>query len=312
MHTLKRKLEIVLRTKSRRHHENNSGWVEIFCPFCNDATRKPHPDHGHLYYYAETNFFNCFRCAEVGSITKLLNEYNIYDKELFSTLNALHRSNVQYSKIHKLSTSSQYSVDDLRIKTINQYSQVSVVEFNTFYRYMVNRCLDIDLSKYLVTPSIKGGYLGCSFINASDDFVTVRFINHPSKRYANSDRKPMYYFQDIRTISDYSHIIICEGIFDIINLSNYYGPFKDSFYIAINGNQYIGAVKKLITTYLKIGQYTVSVVFDNGLFHEQSLIYSLRKTCRKYNPQIILEIYKPISSKDSSEFMNLQKLTMEE
>jgi len=306
LHQLQTKIKQLLKPRTRRFHEHSSGWIEVFCPFCNDATRKHNPSHGHLYMVIESNYFNCFRCSEVGSVVKLLDKYNIHDQEVNRKLSSLRYSDISYSKVQIIATG--VDMRQLHSKIMETYSKTDKGVFQTFYKYMTQRCFDIDIVKYLAKPTIQDGYTGCLFTNASNQFITTRLINHPTKRYSNADHKPMYYFQDIRTMIDSEQIVMCEGVFDIINLSNHYYDFKDSFYVAINGNQYAPAVRKLIYSYLMIGSYTVSIVFDTGLFREDQLIKQLLYTIQKLNPRITLKIYKPILSKDSSEFMCLNQI----
>ncbi len=254
----------------------------------------------------ESNYFNCFRCSEVGSVVKLLDKYNIHNQEVNRQLSSLRHSDISYSKVQSIVTG--VDMRQLHSKIMETYSKTDKNIFQIFYNYMTRRCFGIDIVKYLASPTKQDGYVGCLFTNASNQFITTRLINHPNKRYANADHKPMYYFQDIRTMIDSEQIVMCEGVFDIINLSNHYYDFKDSFYVAINGNQYVSAIKTLIHSYLMIGGYTISIVFDMGLFREDQLIKNLIYTIQKLNPRIKLKIYKPTLSKDSSEFMNLQQI----
>ena len=44
----------------------------VFCPYCDDATRKVNPTHGHCYIANNMPVFHCFRCGASGSLVRLL------------------------------------------------------------------------------------------------------------------------------------------------------------------------------------------------------------------------------------------------
>jgi hypothetical protein len=52
--------------------KENSTEIQLFCPYCDDAYRKPNPKHGHLYIGKHNLLFICHRCQTKGTIFKLL------------------------------------------------------------------------------------------------------------------------------------------------------------------------------------------------------------------------------------------------
>jgi len=144
-----------------------------------------------------------------------------------------------------------------------------------------------------------------SFFNASNEFVTTRFIEL-SIRYELPKYKVWYYYQQLSTISEYDKILVTEGAIDVINASRFIPSLRGSFCIAISGNNYSGAIMVLINKYLKIGKYTINVVIDNGLKFEQRAIAQILN-CTRYNSEITINVLKPIYGKDCSENTILQK-----
>ena len=292
---MEKRLESQLKTKSRIYKRHNSGWVEIFCPFCGDAVRRSNPSHGHLYFNPEIGCFRCFRCDTSGSLIKVLNEYGISDPQLLTWLAS--KSSKTYLLGKKQITKHSNTINDRNLKSLEMN-----VDLEPFYQYIEQRFGVLDPIKYNIRPYINGGRcVGISFYNASDKLVTTRFFEG-SIRYNNPNIRYWYYFQPLKFISEYDNILITEGSIDAINSIRYTSYFRGCFAIAINGNNYSGDVEKLINHYLKIGKYTIHVILDNGLKFERRIIYNLNK-CMEYNPDISIKIYKPLNSKDISELM---------
>jgi len=293
------KLERTLRNKSKVFKRHNSDWIEIFCPFCNDATRRSNPSHGHLYFNSDIGCFKCFRCDSSGPIIKVLNEYGINDPQLFKWL----ASKTSRSYLLGKKVSNTREVTSSNVYDCNLQSLVQNTNIDRFNAYLYQRFSSIDPMQYNIRPTMAGD--GLSFYNASNEFVTTRFIDS-NIRYELPKYKVWYYFQPLHSIIEYEQILITEGAIDVINASRYITEFHNSFCIAISGNNYSGAIMTLINKYLKIGKYTINVVIDNGLKFEKRAIKQIRN-CSKYNTGICIKIYKPKYGKDCSEVMLLQE-----
>jgi len=305
------RIETHLRNTSRIYRSTSGDFIEMFCPYCNDATRKSKPNHGHLYFSITTNYFHCFRCNEVGSLTRLLTHTGFTDQDALSLLRQNNRDDISYFR--KAKHKNLFGIESAGAKRTRAFEKYlalrSTDDFSRFYSYMTNRCLDIDFSKYFVFPERKFDKLVCSFYNYDNRFVTSRFIDSNDKRYHNSKDKPLYYFQNMANIINHKEIVICEGIFDIINLHNYCQNFSDdSFYIAMNGSSYVQTIKMLLTTYLLLGNYRISVVVDKGLIGLSHMIKKSRYQVERWNKSVDLVFYEPMLSKDVGELMFLDRL----
>ena len=67
----------------------------MFCQFCNDATRKPNPTHGHLYVSKSLPVFHCFRCGVSGTLLRLLVETDFDDEDALNQLKKFHNFKIQ-------------------------------------------------------------------------------------------------------------------------------------------------------------------------------------------------------------------------
>jgi len=306
-----RRIESHLQGISRIYRSASSDFIEMFCPYCNDATRKSKPNHGHLYFSISTNYFHCFRCNEVGSLTRLLTHTGFTDQEALASLRQNNRDDISYFR--KTKHKELFGSESANVKMKRAFEKYMSLrgsnDFSRFYAYMTSRCLDIDFSKYFVFPERKFDKLVCSFYNYDNRFVTSRFIDDNDKRYHNSKDKPLYYFQNMANIINYQEIVICEGIFDIINLHNYCHSFnRNSFYIAMNGSSYVQTIKMLLTTYLLLGNYRINIVVDKGLIGLTQMIGKSRYQVERWNKNVELVFYEPILSKDVGELMFLEML----
>lgn len=229
---------------------------------------------------------------------------------MLNRLSTRTREDISYSySLSKHKRSVYEDIDKKRQRALDKYSeQLSTAEFKTWYDYMVSRCLDIDFSKYFAFPSKIDNQLACSFYNYDNRFVTARYISPANKqRYHNAKDKVQYYFQDMMMIMNYKNIVICEGIFDLINIHNYCNMFDDAFYIAMNGRNYVETVRKLIVTYLLLGEYTIHIVLDKSLIRANNTINKIRRQSSNWNSSIRVFFYEPCLSKDVSDLMLLDE-----
>ena len=298
-----------LKTISRRYKKHSSGWIEIFCPWCNDAFRKTSPSHGHLYISPVSPFVNCFRCETKAGLDKLLTDTGFQDIELLNYLKQI--ANITYhSTKYLIRNETSINIKNEIIKQYNFFEQQFPNDLQRFKNYIYYRCLDIDPARFLLIPAFNQRTLTVQMIN-NDGIITNSRIITPfkTKRYIKPPNPALYYFQDIENINDYQSIVITEGAFDLINLFNFYNEFdKESFYIAIGGSNYKSSISLLINNYLMIGEYNMNIIFDNELQHLDNRIRSLKFTASELNSQINLNFYLPLIGKDVSEMMMIKKI----
>jgi|GEM_PF-3850351 len=314
--------EIVMHIKSiagRVYDVNSAGWHGCFCPFCDDATRRFNPTHGHFWIASTFPFGHCFRCGIKVSLYKFLLKTGFEDKVILSRLYKL--SKISYNGDSTRTTSFERKQIASTDQTLMRLKQTYVdaqknhpVEYVQFKSYVNFRCLEINPAKFLLYPQIfvnkdRKKNVSVAFMNFDGQFVTSRSIlENKSRYYKNSGGKQFYFFQDINNIDNHSTIVICEGAFDLINLYNYYPQFKNAFYIAIGDSNYKGLITNLVNTFLLIGEYDIKIVFDKGVKRLQSLKHNILTTTNILNPQIRIEMFEPTISKDVSELMLLNRI----
>lgn len=292
---------------SRIFKKHSSGWYEIFCPYCDDATRKANPNHGHFNLSPDVPFGHCFRCGAAYSLYKILIDTGFKNNKILDEISKF--GNITYNSSKKIKFNSIDNQDLLTyrlIDTLTNFKQKYFKDYLKFEDYIYKRCFEIDPVEYLLIPNYVQNNLTVKILNKSGKTVTNRFIesSNPSKRYFIPNDKPFYYFQNIENIIEYENIIICEGAFDLINLHKYNNTFNqyDSFYISIGGSNYKTAIQSIVSNFLLIGNYTINIVLDNDrLDYLDQLSQSIIQSTIILNPQLEFNFYKPSLFKDVSD-----------
>lgn len=292
---------------SRIFKKHSSGWYEIFCPYCDDATRKVNPNHGHFNLSPDAPFGHCFRCGAAYSLYKILIDTGFKNNKILDEISKF--GNITYNSSKKIKFNSIDNQDSLTYKlidTLTNFKQKYFKDYLKFEDYIYKRCFEIDPVEYLLIPNYVQNNLTVKILNKSGKTVTNRFIEslNPSKRYFIPNDKPFYYFQNIENIIEYENIIICEGAFDLINLHKYNNTFNqyDSFYISIGGSNYKTAIQSIVSNFLLIGNYTINIVLDNDrLDYLDQLSQSIIQSTIILNPQLEFNFYKPSLFKDVSD-----------
>lgn len=306
---------LFLQSISYIYKDKNNGWVEIFCPYCDDSTRRSgRLSHGHFSISTTFNFCRCFRCDYTGSLNRTLISLGFNNKESLSLISKNNSNNFQYYN-NRISTNNN-KIEHIytHLETYyQQFMESNPLQFSQFLEYIYHRCLSIDPIKFLIKPVIMDNrYLLAGFYNINGQEVTYRYItNHPKFRYyiPKSKVKPYYFFQDIYNLGNYKNIVISEGAFDLINTYKYTTTFDDAFYIAIGGKQFRKIIKELLVNYLLIGSYIFNIILDNDVdFKPMKLVDGCKDIIYQLNPYCKINFYIPIYSKDVSELVNLEKL----
>lgn len=292
---------------SKIFRKNSSGWYEIFCPYCDDAVRKANPNHGHGHVAPDFPFVHCFRCGFHGNLNKVLIDTGFKDTDVLKEI-AKYNS-IVYNASKKIHVNTLSNNDSLHIKIkdhYNQFMKTNPVDFNIFKHYIMNRCYEIDPTKFFIIPTYISNKLAAQFLNFNGKIVTSRFISNSDTRYFIPNEKHFYYFQNLGNIIDFQNIVLCEGSFDLINLYSYSPLFKNSFFISIGGSNYKNCISTIISNFLLIGKYTINVVFDKNVNDMNSIINHIAVTS-VLNPKIDFKYYTPTLYKDVSDCIYLDQ-----
>lgn len=300
---------IHIQSTLKRCKPNSSGWIETFCPYCDDAIRKFNPSHGHFHISPTYPFCHCFRCSKRIGLRQFLIDIGYTNAEVLNSLKSFSNFTYNKSKITGITVGTSLETTYKKLKEPYDYfiQQNNISLLNQVYEYIYGRCLDIDPVKFFLYPYINNNILQVRFMNYNGEVLFGRNLTGKD-RYQIIGKRKYYYFQNLLNIDKYENIVITEGGFDAINLYNYYYPFKNSFFIAVGGSNYKGVITDLINSFLLIGKYNFSVVFDRGLKFQDTIIKSIVTQCNLLNPEVTFEFYLPSLSKDVSELMLLEKL----
>lgn len=289
--------------------KKSSGWYEYFCPYCDDATRKVNPNHGHGHIAPDFPFVHCFRCGFRGNLIKVLVDTGFKDTAVINEIAKY--DNIVYNSSKKLNLKSLSIDSSLQLKLINHcnsFMKQHTNDFLIFKQYMTQRCYEIDPLEYFVIPNYIERKLVAQFLNSNGNIVTNRFISKSETRYFIPNERHFYYFQNIGDILNYRNIVLCEGSFDLINLHRYSPLFKNSFFISIGGSNYKTAISTIISNFLLIGNYTFHIVFDKNVDNLDNLMNYISNSSSILNPSIDFKFYIPNLYKDVSDCTFLDQL----
>jgi len=294
---------LFLKNKSKVFKKTSSGWYQMFCPFCGDATRKANPTHGHLYISNSFPYFLCFRCNQNGNLLKLLTLLNFNDTNTISQIKQYSISNVNYIYNKQLIIDSEKNINDY-IYLLNQnfIDKYGIELFKSFLFYLDLKSIDIQHYKYLLVPKMSNNQLMCCSYNYDCQISSTRIINNNQLRYINNKEIVPYYFQtSFNNIIEYSNIVLCEGCFDLINLHRFVFKRDDYFYLSMGSSFYEKYLYWLINNYLLIGNYILHIIIDKNYSNK------LKLKNFKLPPNITIRLYTTIT-KDVSDCTLLKEL----
>jgi len=295
--------------------KQSGDWVETFCPYCNDRYRKPNPRHGHLYMAKRFPFFHCFRCSERGHLIKLLKELEYDNVEVLKSLSELYKG-------YRFTLSPK--IDDNFSLNNNPYIYIEKVTYNfrkqyneslydNFLSYLDMRSIDIDHIQYLIYPMFFRGHLYCAFCNYELTTVVARVISDNFsgnvRRYQKIDSGYYFWQAYFDSIIEYSEIVFTESPFDIINLSRFFFKnTKNKFFFSMQNQFYYSNLKKLISSYLRIGSYTIHIFLDKDYKGKRKLIEASRRLKYIINPKVKIFFYTNYIGKDMSECSAIERI----
>ena len=285
--------------------KQSNGWYETYCPYCNDINRPNASSHGHMFICQSSEFFVCHRCDEKGHITKYLKTIGYCGCDLNSIIKDTKKSFVITNQTRDIIYNKFNNFEGFYFK----FKENNVNNYQRFLEYIKNRCNYINPIDYKLSPNVIDNKLVCDIYNKNYIRLTSRFIDNNSKRYLNHSQKQYYYFQDIYDIVNKKNIIICEGSFDLINLSNYWRFNKEnSFFISIGGSHYTSIISYLLHEWLLIGKFNIFLIFDKDVNKKDIFMKNIKKLIRHFNSSINIKFYQPVLTKDVSELFWIEEL----
>jgi hypothetical protein len=290
--------------------KTGDGYYQVYCHYCNDHGRKSGTDHGHGNVGIKKLFYSCWRCDISKPLLQYVLDQGYNNKDVINELKALKQSGYVYGNTK---SNTRYSQDNSLYDKLNfnyiTFKKLYPEFYNQYLQYIQTRCGDINPLKYGFSPLVKNDKLLLEMFNSSGYPITARFISDSDMRYIKYKNAGYYYFQDIRSIIEYKSIVIGEGIFDIVNLSNYCNSFNSSFFFAMNNRKYTAILKYLLSKYLTIGKYNINIIFDQDVYNIDKTKTDLLNIKNQLNPECNLNFYIPThQAKDVSELMNIKRI----
>lgn len=253
------------------------------CPKCERDRYKTSRNHGHLYISKTEPIFRCFRCDYKGIIPFILNEYKLNMGDYFdSDLLKMNWSKTSVDKFHNKEINSDIIIKDNTAKD-EDYNKDNKINYlnNRIYKFeeIDKSNIIFDIKSFLeynnVQHQIKDNllqYINSNFIGflcTRRSTLVCRNIDPESKfRYYNINLKKIFFkdFYSKELNKDSNNILLCEGIFDLLNIINNdkLQSFLNNFRIissALNNNY----VHSLISTldYVKIPYANNVIVFSD-------------------------------------------------
>ena len=276
-------------------------WIQILCPYCDDATRKSSGiSHGHFYLSRNFNFAQCFRCDTKTSIKKFLIDIHFENKNL---LNSIFKNNLNVNYSSEIKR-GYYDNENIIIKH-ETFRKNNLNDYRKFVNYINKRVGNIDFEKFFLYPIYINSKVCVSFNNSLNEVSTIRFIDNNNIKYYKLQNSVNYFFQQP---NNFNEIVVCEGAFDLINLYKYSPLFNtnNTFYIALNGRSYISNLSSIIINNFMIGNYNINIIFDKDIKNIETIKKQIHLKTNLLNPEITTKFYIPTLFKDVSEFNQLQ------
>jgi len=308
MYLIPDELKYELKEKTGGLLKENSKEIQLFCPYCDDAYRRPNPKHGHLYIGKENLLFICFRCGEKGHLFKLLNYLQIPPEKYFKG-----------SDLKRIKIISKISRTELREKNNetnflkNNEIEIFGIKFPkhknfVFLKIRETKSEEVEKTKKYIfkRTGIENFNLFFSlnffpwidsvlFFNLKNFLFQIRFLSEKMKsKYFFVLNKILdinnltplekyfgYYLNFEKRLGDknFHDLVFAEGAFDIINIfqknrKNYFGDF-----ISIRGSFY----QKVLSEFLFFNFNFRNLIFYlDGDINERKLIYRLRNEIKKF------------------------------
>ena len=292
---------------------DTGGELMIFCPYCDDSKRKNASNHGHMYLAVNMPVFNCFRCDTSGTIIRFLIDTGFTDEEVLKYIASFvkYKFVKNYSKTSIVNNQIITQLYKQNVDRVNKFKNEKTDQFLRFKQYLTKRIGGVDYNIFFIFPYFldsKGQkYLSCGFNNSDNEIIGYRLIDsHPYFRYKKNPNQ--YHFQS-RDFDKYQEITIGEGPFDIITLYLYNKLFKDSYFLCLNGKNYVSTIEKLVMKYILIGNYRINLIFDRELKNPSLTLRKCQYIAEQYNEEIEIKAYLPIPPfQDTGQFPQVMEL----
>lgn len=280
--------------------QNNGIWYKIRCPFCGDSNKHKYSRHLNIRIPYDDNMMvaKCFQPkCDVGGLLNRdhLVKMGMSDTSVLKFITD--KAKVNKSIVNKISSTNLHlalpdkpygEVSDyfkartnisLKDKSIKRYNVVG--DFGWFLERNKNKFKPNRRLKELRDNEKKGfRYIG--FLNETGTFMNVRSINDDKRKHIKIPiiKFPIYVYHKPYAIDsgfdvtkDEVYIVLAEGIFDTINISNYLGGINALYVQTGSAGGMYGMFKRLSKYYY----------VDWMFVRDEDVDISFFKNIKKYN-----------------------------
>lgn len=183
---------------------NNPSEIVLKCtnPFHEDSSPS-------LSYNLDKNLFNCWSCGFKGGATKFLASIGVTEiLELDSK--QPHKINKLKDKLRKLQGIEDIHIPDDAMPFTQDYRSISGKTYKDFKAFYTQ---ELGLIEYICFPIYQYGKLRFIEGRATKDFVKQgKYLRKPAQAQVSDVLFPL------DKVTDLTHIILVEGLFDMLNL----------------------------------------------------------------------------------------------
>ena len=329
--------------------KENEKEYQVFCPFCDDAYRKPSPRWGHLYISKDKPVFYCHRCNTKGHIIKLLDylQYPEIDKikKLYNYISPNYSDSNRIIIVQddnskdKLNSNNDYSIQhkidiDWSLSFVMEYigKRIGITDRLILDKHLNLKPARVSIRKDDNTYETYFGVIiyGQNIIDRSIKPLQARLINSKYRYIKLLNNKRYSYILPLsnhKNINIYNidTLIISEGVFDTVNIYLYLKELNrcsSTLYTTVLGSSYHTKIFEFFVYYPNIKSIHLFVDRDIDIYqlikaiirHKKYLIqndnfYRNIFNARDFN-RVEINIYKNLISKDFGEYIKLKPILL--
>ncbi|MFW6026055.1 MAG: hypothetical protein ACOCRX_06910 [Candidatus Woesearchaeota archaeon] len=278
----------------------NGIWYKIRCPFCGDSNKHKHSRHLNIRVPNEDNMLvaKCFqpKCDVGGLLTRdHLTKMGMSDSSVLRFVTD--KAKINKNIVNKISSTKLHlALPDKPYEEVNKYfkertnislNETIIKNYNIvgdFTWFLEKNTNKFKYNKRLLSLSKKEreGYRYIGFLNQTGTFMNVRSINDDHRKHIKIPivefpiyiyHKPFAINRNFNIVEKEVYIVLAEGIFDTINISNYLGGINALFVQTGSAGGMYGMFKRLSKFYY----------VDWMFIRDQDVEIDFFKNIKKYN-----------------------------
>lgn len=304
--------------------QTNGIWYKIRCPFCGDSNKHKHSRHLNIRVSDDDNMLvaKCFqpKCDVGGLLTRdHLIKMGISKPDVLRYVTD--KAKVNKNIVNKISSTKLHlGLPDNPHKEVKDYfkkrtnmsiNETTIMKYNIVgdFKWFLERNKNkfkYNKRLYMLSKKEEEGYRYIGFLNETGTFMNIRSINDDTQKHIKVPivkfpiyvyHKPFAINKDFNVVKKEVYIVLAEGIFDTINISNYLGNINALFVQTGSAGGMYGMFKRLSKYYY----------VDWMFIRDQDVSIDFFKKIKKYNDYRFREKAYVIYNELSKDFGELRK-----